>query len=138
MGEKFVANALSMQKLVFCITTLLLAAVCLFPAPARGVVTLDEFATATGNLLNPDKLFETLKKNITVSLPTSTEKQIKVPSPEEALKEASPKLQEINRGVKEEVGIDFSKLIGWFAKILKVITQIVIDLLEKLSGILKS
>lgn len=85
-------------------------------------------AISTRDLLNPDKWFEILKRNITV--PISKEQIIKIPTPEESLKQTSPQLKEINRGVREETGIDLAKFIGWFAKVLKVFFQVIVDLLE--------
>lgn len=97
-------------------------------------------ARAQVNFLNPDKLFEALKKNITIPIPsaTSSVEEIEVPSPGQALEKASPKLQEVNRDVREETGIDLAKFIGWFAKILKVFFLTIVDLLEKVSGSLRS
>ncbi len=93
--------------------------------------TKSGFAITAGELLNPDKWFEILKENITI--PISKDQEVKIPNPEEALKESSPKLQEINKGVKEEVGIDFAKFFGWIAKVLKAFFQVIINLLEALS-----
>lgn len=94
------------------------------------------FATTVGELLNPDKWFEILKKNITFPITRGTE--IKVPTPEEALEGASSTLRDINKDIREEVGIDFAKFFGWFAKVLKVFFQIIINLLETLSKTLTS
>lgn len=96
-------------------------------------------AEAQVNFLNPDKLFEALKKNITLPIPsaTSTADKIEVPSPGQALEKASPKLQEVNRSVREETGIDLAKFIGWFAKMLKVFFLTIVDILEKVSSALK-
>lgn len=96
--------------------------------------TRKDFAGVASDLLNPDKLFNALKQNITV--PISSDQKVEVPTPEQALKDASPKLQEVNRDVKEETGIDLAKFIGWFAKILRVFFQTVIDILEAVSGAL--
>jgi len=85
-------------------------------------------AVSTGDLLNPDKWFEVLKRNITI--PISQKQTVKIPTPEEALRQTSPQLREISRGVREETGIDLAKFIGWFAKVLKVFFQVVVDLLE--------
>ncbi len=95
-----------------------------------------ELATTVGDLLNPDTWFKALKENITI--PISKDQQVKVPTPEQALKDASPKLQEVNKGVKDETGIDFAKFIGWFARVLKVFFQIIVNLLEQVSESLKS
>ena len=56
-------------------------------------------AVSTRDLLNPDKWFEVLKRNITI--PISKEQVIKIPTPEESLKQSAPKLKEIGRGVKD-------------------------------------
>lgn len=99
----------------------------------------NEFAAAATELLNPDRWFEMLKRNITIPLPNfSADKskkgeEVKIPTPEEALKEASPQLQEVSRGVREETGIDLAKFIGWSAKVLKVFFQVIINLLEQVS-----
>lgn len=109
----------------------------LSPFVAFGVVEeRKEFAATVGELLNPDTWFKALKENITI--PISKDQEVKIPTPEEALKEASPQLQEVNKGVREEVGIDFAKFIGWFAKVLKVFFQIIVNLLEQVSQALKS
>lgn len=95
-----------------------------------------EFAGIAADILNPDKLFEALKKNITIPAAPISEKigdKTDLPNPKETLKEASPKLQEVNKDVKEETGVDFAKLIGWFAKVLKVFFLTVVDLLETVS-----
>ncbi len=97
-------------------------------------------AGAQVNFLNPDKLFEALKRNITIPIPSSTSsvENIEVPSPGQTLEKASPKLREVNRDIQEETGIDFAKFIGWFAKILKVFFLTIVDLLEKVSESLRS
>lgn len=93
-------------------------------------------ATALGNILNPDKLFDALKQNVTI--PISGDKDINLPSATEALESVSPKLQEINTDVNEETGINLSKFISWFAKILKAFFQFIVNLLERMSEALKS
>lgn len=119
------------------ITYLLAVVLALSPFVAFGVAEdKKEFAATVGELLNPDAWFKALKENITI--PISKDQEVKIPTPEEALKEASPQLQEVNRGVKEEIGIDFAKFIGWFAKVLKVFFQIIVNLLEQVSEALKS
>lgn len=85
-------------------------------------------AVSTSNLLNPDKWFEVLKRNIII--PISKEQVIKIPTPEESLRQTAPQLKEISRGVREETGIDLAKFIGWFAKVLKFFFQVIVDLLE--------
>ena len=97
-------------------------------------------AGAQVNFLNPDKLFEAVKRNITIPIPSSTSsvENIEVPSPGQTLEKASPKLREVNRDIQEETGIDFAKFIGWFAKILKVFFLTIVDLLEKVSESLRS
>src|SRR3989344_8969504 len=90
-----------------------------------------EYAAETvslGDFLNPDKWFEILKRNITI--PISKEKIVNIPTPEEAIRQSSPQLQEIGRGVREETGIDLAKFIGWIAKILKLFFQIIVNILE--------
>lgn len=94
------------------------------------------FATVTGDLLNPDKLFEVLKNKIT--LPLFKGKEVNLPTTSDALKEAAPQLKEISSGIKEETGIDLSKFLSWIAKILKVFFQIIINLLEQVSKTLGS
>ncbi len=109
----------------------------LAPFVSFGVIdTRKNFASTVGELLNPDTWFKALKENITI--PISKDQEVKIPTPEEALKEASPKLQEVNREVREEVGIDFAKFIGWFAKVLKVFFQIIVNVLEQVANALKS
>lgn len=94
-------------------------------------------AGIASEILNPDKLFESLKKNITIPAAPILEKAAgetsALPSPEKAIKDASPKLQEVNKDVKEETGVDFAKLIGWFARVLKVFFLTVVNLLETVS-----
>ncbi len=92
-------------------------------------------SSKTSSVLDPDTWFNAVKKNITV--PVSTSSSIDVPSPEKALKDVSPKLKEINEGVREEIGVDFAKLIGWFAKVLGVVFQIVVNVLQAVAGALK-
>jgi hypothetical protein len=100
-----------------------------------------EFAGIAADILNPDKLFEALKKNITIPTSPALEKtegdSITLPTPKEALKDASPKLQEVNKDIKDETGIDFAKFIAWFARVLKVFFLTVVDLLETVSGALQ-
>lgn len=85
-------------------------------------------AVSTRDLLNPERWFEALKRNITI--PISQDQIVNIPTPEEALRQTSPQLKEIGRGVKEETGIDLPKFIGWFAKVLKIFFQVIVDLLE--------
>ncbi len=89
------------------------------------------FAATVGELLNPDKWFEVFKKNITFPITKDTE--VKVPTPEEALQGASSTLRDINKDIRDEVGIDFAKFFGWFAKVLKVFFQIIINIIETIS-----
>lgn len=98
--------------------------------------TTKGFATTVGDLLNPDTWFKALKENITI--PISKDQEVKVPTPEQALKEASPKLQEVNKGVKEQTGVDLAKFIGWSAGVLKVFFQVIVNMLEQVSNALKS
>ena len=97
-------------------------------------------AVISADILKPEKLFDALKKNITlpISGATSTLKNTEIPSPGQTLDKVSPQLQEINRDVREETGIDLSKFLSWFAKILKAFFQIIVALLEKVSQALKS
>ena len=95
-----------------------------------------EFAGITADILNPDKLFEVLKKNVTIPLPENKE-GITLPNPDQALKDASPKLQEVNKDIQQETGVDFSKLISWFAKVLKLFFLTIVDILDKVSNSLK-
>jgi hypothetical protein len=85
----------------------------------------------TADLLNPSKLFDVLKRNITI--PISTDQSVQIPTPEQALEQSSPQLQEVNKDVKEETGIDLAKFIGWFAGMLKLLFQIIVDLLDNVS-----
>lgn len=87
-------------------------------------------------LVNPNKLFDLLKKNI--SIPISGDYNFEVPTPTKILASSSPRLREINREVKKEAGIDLSKLIGWFAKALQVFFQFIVNLLNQVSEALKS
>ncbi len=80
------------------------------------------------DFLNPDKWFDILKRNITI--PISKEKTVNIPTPEEAIRQSSPQLHEIGRGVREETGIDLAKFIGWMAKVLKLFFKVIVDLLE--------
>jgi len=98
--------------------------------------TTTGFASTAGEILNPDKWFEVFKKSITFPITKDTE--IKVPTPKEALEGASSTLRDINKDIQNEVGIDFAKFFGWFAKVLKIFFQIIVDLLEQVSNALKS
>lgn len=91
------------------------------------------------DLLNPDSWFRALKQNITI--PASKDQLIKpitLPKPEETLQEISPTLQQVNKDVREETGIDFAKFIGWFSGVLKVLFQIIVNILEVTSKAMKS
>lgn len=126
-----------MTKHIICLTGLAILAIYLVPSVTYADTLFgSEYAGITSKLLNPDTLFKTLKENITIPLPT-VDKKIEVPTPEKALKDASPKLQEVNRDVKEETGIDLAKFIGWFAKILKLFFQVIVDLLEQVASAMK-
>ena len=59
---------------------------------------------------------------------------MEIPKPEEALKDASPKLQEVNKNVKEETGIDLGKFISWMVKVLKLFFRFVVDILEAVAN----
>lgn len=92
-------------------------------------------ASSTNSFFDPTFWFNALKQNITIPIPAQpTSTEVQIPSPENALKEASPKLREINSQVKDEAGVDFSKLIGWFAKVLIVFFGIIVRLLQTVSG----
>ncbi len=111
----------------------LAAAILLLPLSVNAFyVKGDGFsATVIGEIINPDRWFDTLKQNITI--PVSGQENLNIPIPQEALKSASPKLAEINKEIQEEVGIDFAKFFGWLAKILKIFFQFIISLIESLS-----
>jgi len=59
-------------------------------------------------------------------------------TPEKALGTISPKLQEINKGVKETAGIDLAKFIGWVAHIIQVVFQTIVNFLKTTAGSLQS
>ncbi len=92
---------------------------------------------AQAEFLNPDKIFEALKENITIPLPNTSIDNTPVPSPEQALEKASPKLREVNQEVQNETGIDFAKLIGWFAKVLRVFFLTIVNILETVAQALE-
>jgi len=92
---------------------------------------------ATDSILNPDTWFKTMRENITIPIPMSSGTQVKLPTPENALKQAAPKLQIINKKISEETGIDLAKFIGWFAKILRAVFMIIFNLLETVAKSLK-
>lgn len=89
-----------------------------------------QFAASVGEFLKPETWFGVLKKNIT--LPVLDEK-ITVPTPAQALEDASSTLRDINKDIKEEVGIDFAKFFGWFARVLKAFFQVIVNLIETIS-----
>ncbi len=99
-----------------------------------GADTRRELALTVGEFLDPNRWFDALKQNITI--PLGKDQEISLPTPEKALGDASPKLQEVNREVREETGIDFAKFIGWTAKILGAFFNFVVELLERVSGAL--
>lgn len=127
------------------LTYAIFMALALAPSIALGFsYAQDGYAAITAEFLNPDKLFKELKKNVTIpifqegsEIKVSTT-SLKVPTTSDVLKEASPKLKEINTDVREETGIDLSKFLSWFVKILKIFFQLVVDILEKVSQALKS
>jgi len=106
------------------------------PLFALGQMDNKNYAGATADILNPDKLFKALKENITITLPTS-DKPLEITTPQKALEEASPKLQEVSKDVKDETGIDFAKFLRWTAKILKLFFQTVVDILEMVAKALE-
>lgn len=99
--------------------------------PCIGFAAEPQYAGALADILNPDKLFDSLKRNITI--PVGPDEKIEIPTPEQALQQSSPKLQEVNKDVKTETGIDLAKFISWFAKVLKLFFQIIVDLLDNVA-----
>ena len=89
-----------------------------------------QFATSIGELLKPETWFEVLKKNITIPV---LDEEVTLPTPAQTLEGASSTLRDINKDIKEEVGIDFAKFFGWFAKVLKAFFQVIIGLIETIS-----
>lgn len=112
----------------------------LFLAPPAVLGNEPEYgfaATVTlGEILNPDKWFEAFKKNITLPLSTSTE--IKIPTTEDVLDRASTTLRGINEDIREEVGIDFGKFVGWSARVLKLFFQVITNILEQVAKYLET
>lgn len=82
------------------------------------------------DFLNPDVLYKILKENVSIPLPEHREGPIVLPAPEQALQNASSSLRHFNKGVREKTGINLGKFIAWFAKILKVFFQIIVDFLD--------
>lgn len=78
-----------------------------------------------------DSLFKAFKSNITIPLDQNT--SVQIPTPDKALKDASPKLQKVNADVRNETGLDLAKFIGWSTKILALVFQTLIDLLQNVS-----
>lgn len=109
----------------------ILVAVSVLAAPCVGLASGLQYAGAAADLLNPDNLFDILKRNITI--PINTEQKIEILTPEQALEKSSPQLQEVNQDVKAETGIDLAKFISWFAGMLKLVFQIIVDLLDNVS-----
>lgn len=89
-----------------------------------------QFAASIGEFLKPETWFGVLKKNITIPV---LDEKITVPTPAEALEGASSTLRDINKDIKEEVGIDFAKFFGWFARVLKTFFQVIVNLIETIS-----
>lgn len=118
-----------------------LAVFLLFPVVAHGAGSYDGFAGAAAEFLKPDAWLNAFKKGVTIQIPaigTTSLQEIELPTPEEALKQASPKLQEINIDVREETGIDFAKFFGWLAKVFQTFASVFIGLLETASESLKT
>lgn len=119
-----------------------LAVFLLFPVvAAHGAGSYDGFAGAVAEFLKPDAWLNAFKKGVTIQIPaigTTSLQEIELPTPEEALKQASPKLQEINIDVREEIGIDFAKFFGWLAKVFQTLASVFIGLLETVSESLKT
>lgn len=109
----------------------ILAVVSVLVVPCVGLASGPQYAGATADLLNPGNLFDILKRNITI--PINTEQNIEILTPEQALEKSSPQLQEVNKDVKTETGIDLAKFISWFAGMLKLVFQIVVDLLDNVA-----
>lgn len=109
----------------------------LMAVPTLAAAESTAYAGSAADLLNPDKLFDALKKNITIPIPAFEEgekgQDVQVPTAKETLEKVSPELQEVNKGIREETGVDFAKFISWSAKILKLFFQTVVDLLETVS-----
>lgn len=95
-----------------------------------------EVAATVQQLLDPDEWFRIFKQNITI--PLAPDQEVIIPTPEETLRQSAPQLQELNRGVKEETGVDLAKFIGWSAKVFKVFFQVIVDLLENVSKALET
>ena len=92
----------------------------------------------TASLLNPDELFKALRENITVPLTPDT--TITLPTPQQSLKDAEklkPKIDEINKEVQEESGVDLKKFTSFIAKITITIFKVIISVLEDFVAFLK-
>ena len=106
------------------------------------IIVFVVFVSARGiraeeTLFDPNRVLESFKQNITIpfNLPQSGEK---LPAPDEALKKFSPQLQEINKGVQEETGVDFAKFLRWITKVFTAIFRIITTILETFAGALES
>src|SRR3989338_8998869 len=102
-----------------------------FLLASSGVAQIN-FAAAGNNILNPDTLFDALRRNITIQLPNSST-TVELPTPEQALSQSSTTLRGYSSDIKEETGIDLPKFIGWFAKMLTLFFRVIVDLLESVS-----
>lgn len=89
-------------------------------------------AAAGNNILNPDTLFDALRRNITIQIPNSST-TVELPTPEQALSQSSTTLRGYSSDIKEETGVDLPKFIGWFAKMLTLFFRVIVDLLESVS-----
>ncbi|OGZ98540.1 MAG: hypothetical protein A3C07_01155 [Candidatus Sungbacteria bacterium RIFCSPHIGHO2_02_FULL_47_11] len=101
------------------------------------LIPLRGFAAEEKNFFDPNRLLESFKQNITIpfNVPKIEEK---LSTPQQTLERFSPQLQEINTGVREEIGIDFAKFVGWISKVFTSIFRIFTTILEAFSGSLGS
>lgn len=117
-----------MRKII--VTKIIIVAV-FISAPLHVVFAQDQ------NLLNPNRWTELLKQNITIPFDVP-QKDEKLPTPEDALKTFSPQLQELNKGVQEETGIDLAKFLRWITKVFTAIFRIITTILETFASALGS
>ena len=102
-----------------------------FLLASSGVAQIN-LAAAGNNILNPDTLFDALRRNITIQIPNSST-TVELPTPEQALSQSSTTLRGYSSDIKEETGVDLPKFIGWFAKMLTLFFRVIVDLLESVS-----
>lgn len=117
-----------MRKII--VTKIIIMAV-FIAVPLRWAFAQDQ------NFLNPNRWTELLKQNITIPFEVPQRGE-KLPTPEDALKTFSPQLQELNKGVQEETGVDFAKFLRWITKVFTVIFRIITTILETFAGALGS